>query len=549
MMNALCRAGAIIVFLGGVFLPLASRGQSLDLIGVNVLRSVVTNLNGAGIPVAQPEADVTLSPLGFEINPPYAYSLGRPITYASADGVSTNFPNSLGGDSWHADTVANYFFGWTSGIATNVAHVDNFDANYYVTNYVLNWPQPPLGDAVVNESFFYGYEVTNLPTPANELGIIDQQQIDQAYDDFSTTYGTLFVSSVGDGGSPPYQVVVPPGTAYNSIGAGSYGIGTQSGIGPTLDNGRCKPDLVAPAGVTSYSTPMIAGAAALLLEGGGRGDGGANTNAATDNRTVKALLLNGAVKPPGWTNGPNAPLDTRYGAGLLNVFNSYEELAGGQQTNCTAALVAAGGVHPPGTATNPVAALSGWDFNTVTSGATNDALNHYYFNVTNGNPAGRFTATATLVWERQWEETNINRLALFLYAAATSNLVACSTSLVDNVQHFRVPELAAGMYDLQIWKAGGTNTVSTNEAYAVAFAFTADPALSAIRSGTNVTLMWPAYPAGYGLQTATGLVAAVWSTNGMPNSQPLVTVTNGMNQAVLPATNRTRFFRLSSPNF
>ena len=435
-----------------------------------------------------------------------------------------------------------------------MAHVDNMDANFYVTNYVLNWPQLPLplGDAVVNESFEYGYEVTNLPTPMNELGVADQQQIDQAYDDFSTTYGTLFVSSVGDGGVYPYQVSVPPGTAYNSIGVGAFAAGAQSSIGPTLDNGRCKPDLCGPVvggGATSFSVPEVAGAAAVLLQSGQRGDGGGNTNAATDIRTVKVLLLNGAVKPQGWTNGPDAPLDARYGAGVLNLFNSYEELAGGQQTNETAVMVPAGGAHPPGAGTNVVATLSGWDFNTITSGTTNDAANNYYFNVTNGNPARRFTATATLTWDRHWEETNINRLALFLYAAATSNLVACSTSLVDNVQHFRVPELAAGAYDLQVWKAGGTNTVSTNEAYAVAFAFTPDPALSAVRSGTNVTLTWPAYPAGYGLQTATGLVAAVWSTNGMPSGLPLVTVTNGMNQAVLPTTNRTRFFRLSSPNF
>ena len=37
--------------------PLAS--QTMDLIGVTALRSVATNLNGAGISVAQPEAPYT----------------------------------------------------------------------------------------------------------------------------------------------------------------------------------------------------------------------------------------------------------------------------------------------------------------------------------------------------------------------------------------------------------------------------------------------------------------------------------------------------------
>ena len=53
---------------------------------------------------------------------------------------------------------------------------------------------------------------------------------------------------------------------------------------------------------TSFSTPQVAGAAAVLMQAGLRGDGGSDTNAAADIRTVKALLFNGAVKPADWTN-------------------------------------------------------------------------------------------------------------------------------------------------------------------------------------------------------------------------------------------------------
>ena len=38
------------------------------------------------------------------------------------------------------------------------------------------------------------------------------------------------------------------------------------------------------------------------MQAGLRGDGGSDTNAAADMRTIKALLLNGAVKPADWTN-------------------------------------------------------------------------------------------------------------------------------------------------------------------------------------------------------------------------------------------------------
>jgi len=86
-----------------------------------------------------------------------------------------------------------------------------------------------------------------------------------------------------------------------------------------------------------------------------RGDGGSNTNAAFDMRTIKALLLNGAVKPLGWTNSNSSPLDARYGAGVVNVFNAYEQLAGGKHGFIASTTVGTGGAHPPTGATAPSA--------------------------------------------------------------------------------------------------------------------------------------------------------------------------------------------------
>ena len=206
------------------------------------------------------------------------------------------------------------------------------------------------------------------------------------------------------------------------------------------------------------------------MQAGLRGDGGGDTNSAADIRTVKALLLNGAVKPADWTNVAPSPLDYRYGAGVLNVFNSYEQLAGGKHGFIVSTTGSTGGAHPPTGAAGTVGVLSGWDFNTNTSGkfpSQFDAVNHYYFNVTNGASNATFTATMTLVWNRQQNQTAINDLNLFLYNCANSNLVACSTSLVDNVEHIFVPKLAPGRYDLQVWKAGGSGIVSASEIYAL----------------------------------------------------------------------------------
>jgi hypothetical protein len=535
-MKNLSQKKAALLLAATVLCGAVVHAQNLDMIGVNLLRTAVaTNVDGTGIRVAQPEA----SEPTFEVNPA---AVGQPaslFTYTSDAGSTNVFPNSVGTESGHADDVGNNFYGIPNGVATNVAQVDNFDAGYFVNNYVFS-NLITLNDVVVNQSFTF-----------SELSVSDQQQIDSAYDDYSAQYKITFVSAANNYGeyNPPSSYnttnVVPPGTAYNCISVGAYANATYyNSIGPTIDNGRCKPDITAPAGATSYSTPQVAGAAAALMQAALRGDGGSDTNSAFDMRTIKALLLNGAVKPADWTNATSSPLDARYGAGVLNIFNSYEQLTGGKHGYIVATSVSTGATHPPTGDTGTVAVLSGWDFNTNTSRSSYDGVNHYYFNATNGAGNATFTATATLVWNRHQYKTNINNLNLFLYNAANSNLVTCSTSLVDNVEHIFVPQLAQGRYDLQVWKKGGA-TITTNETYALAFQFFSQ-SLNAAKSGTNVTLSWPVYPAGFLVESTTNLPPpAVWITNNIP--APFVT--NNQNYILLNTTNPSRFFRLQMPNF
>jgi hypothetical protein len=351
----------------------------------------------------------------------------------------------------------------------------------------------------------------------------------------------LFVSGAGFPDNPVWS----PATCYNGIGVGVFP-STDSPYGPTPD-GRSKPDIVAPGFPgpdTSYTSPLVAGAAAVLMQAGLHGDGGGDTNSAVDIRTLKALLLNGAIKPSGWTNSSSAPLHPLYGAGVLNVFNSYEQLAGGKHSYIVATSVATNSPHPPTGNIGTVSALSGWDFNTNISSATTNGVNHYYFNVTNNLSGATFAATATLVWNRHKTNSGINNLNLFLYNAANSNLAACSTSLVDNVEHLYLTNLAQGRYDLQVFKKGGM-VVTTNETYALAFEFFLQP-LTATKSGTNVALSWPVYPAGFVVESTTNLSPPQnWSTNGIPAPA----ITNNQNYTLLNATDANQFFRLRMPNF
>ncbi len=492
------------------------------------MRMETTNVNGTGIRVAQPEADDPNTPPGtntWEVNPAV---VGKPtnfFTYISDGGSSTVYTNLLGFESYHAENVAGNFYGIPGGVATNIAHADNYEADYFYDSVVAATFPANINDRVVNQSFiFTGMTVSN------------QEFIDSDYDNYAAKFSTLFISGAGNGGT-----VSPPATCYNGIGVGvSDG---SSSIGPTPDNGRAKPDIIAPGDYTSFSTPYVAGSAAVLMQAGLRGDGGNDTNSAADIRTIKSLLLNGAIKPADWTNIAPSPLDFRYGAGVLNVFNSYEQLAGGKHGYTVSNSVPIGGIHPPTGATGTVGTLSGWDFNTNSCNTNFDGVNHYYFNVINSSNHSAFTATITLVWNRQQNQRNINNLDLFLYNAANSNLVAASTSIVDNVEHIWLPQLPQGRYDLQVLKNGGTNAVNSSETYALAWEFFSMP-LTLARSGGNVTLTWPVYPTGFVVESATNLISsAAWSTNNIPS--PIVT--NNQNYVLLNMTNAPQFFRLYRP--
>ena len=194
-----------------------------------------------------------------------------------------------------------------------------------------------------------GRDLRNFEKVVNQSFVLDgphADSTDQRWDNFVSKRGTIFVSALGnidDNNDGINGRPATPATAYNVIAVAAYDNDlTYSGVGPTREptpgatpgpTPRSKPDITAPERVTSYSSPQVAGAATLLVQA-------APTPSAKDPRTVKALLLNGAVKPLytrnpayAWIRHTEAqPLDWRHGAGIVNAFNSYRQLQAGQRT-------------------------------------------------------------------------------------------------------------------------------------------------------------------------------------------------------------------------
>ncbi|MCZ6492639.1 MAG: hypothetical protein O6933_01010 [Planctomycetota bacterium] len=402
---------------------------------------------GAGVTVGQVEA--TDGQGDYSPNQGFAEFNGK--TFFEMSGAT--------GVSNHATNVARDFYGNTISIAPGISEIYLWHALHWATNGYLHAtgpsstpPKPtPDGLSIFNHSWVGTFGSTSLDNAALRRA------------DFAAGRDDVLMVAGVNNGNPNYPLL---SVVYNGMSVGKTNRNHQSGgTLPGNDGpGRMKPEIVAPGNVTSWTTPVAAAAAALMIETARTTPGlGDNPNAQRI-EVIKAVLLAGAAHVDAhdndWSNnpetsGPNRgvtsqPIDDVVGVGTVNVNISHLILTGVEQDGSDAPPASVNAQH------------TGWDLAAVGVGESR----FWRFDVaqpaeeisilvtghrqTNSTFSASFVADFDLIL---WRVDKDGQLATLVGDAglpffAGGNVV--SESPVDNIEHLYILDLQRGEYVLEL---------------------------------------------------------------------------------------------------
>ncbi|XZE19080.1 hypothetical protein SH449x_004390 [Pirellulaceae bacterium SH449] len=380
--------------------------------------------NGTGISVGLVEANTSGSQTlhHYLVNSSGAEFTGKTIT-----DLSQITPNGI---SSHATEVARYFFGNQRSITPGVDNIGLYYANDFIGNKQavgsqLNPTVVPF--RVLNHSFIANFAAADLPLAIQANARMDYTiQRDQFTNVVALNNGTGLLPQI-------YA------QSYNSIVVGRSDGNHSRGV--TTINGahRTKPDIVAPLNATSYATPVVA-STATLLHSAAQSFGFHDAQAP---EAMKAIIMAGADKDPfpSWSNTSTRPLDSVFGAGQVNVYNSYRILEGGQFEGSSTFTVGDSG-------------LKGWDYREISSSQD------LYWNFS--TIGGIESASILVTWNADYSDANGDfsvgsfrladmRLSLHTYdGLSLGQELFFSDSPVDNVEHLYLRNLEAGRYTLRL---------------------------------------------------------------------------------------------------
>ncbi len=385
----------------------------------------------------------------------------------------------MSGDSdtnGHATDVGKNYYGNDISIAPGIDTIYNWEVNNWIGSGYLNAlggntePDPtPEGVRMFNHSW--------IGTAGNDT--TDNDILRRA--DFTVLRDNLlFCVGVGNTGDPNFELM---GHNYNGLTVGVFDgthvfAATLSGIdGP----GRLKPEIVAPGSATSWASPVVGAAGALLMEVGAGESLGGNPNAQRSD-VIKAVLLAGAAKTndhgSDWFNNANdggaergvtvQPLDKIIGAGTVNINFAHMIYTGEEQD---------GAADPPAESTITNA---GWDLATIPQCESR----FYRFRVLEAADAVSIIAT----WHRHVEppfgfnDWSVADFDLTLWRVDEKGQLTTligdpglpffdggsisSQSVVMNIEHLHVTGLQPGDYVIEVVDMGCDGEAETDVAVA-----------------------------------------------------------------------------------
>ena len=430
-----------------VLLPTSLRADYLDDIGYTALVAELQAAgkavpDGSGVSVTQTEASTGTSTSGGVTYDAYlpdsSLFTGVTITNASASAYPATF-------SGHANVVGQYLYGDAS-MARGISSVTAYLADDWIESGFLNATSGISHTApkVESNDVFNASWVGSTGSAANDKIVLNRLDYAIQRDDFVAVVAT-------NNGSTPENL---PASAYNVISVGLTNGNHASGTS-TVNTSVTFPQLVVPMGVTSYATPVVSSAAALLIQTA-RASATTSTNG-SKSEAIKAILLAGATKDEfaSWSRTDTAPLDATFGAGELNVQNSYHILTAGEQT------------------ANSTVAATGWDFGSISRTATTT----YSFDL-----ASSGDVSIVLTWNAIYTGGNYNSLTLglanldlYLYAVDAGGgqtLVQQSVS-TGNIEEIWATNLNAGDYIMKVTYGSNSFGSLSSIEYALAWQTTA----------------------------------------------------------------------------
>jgi hypothetical protein len=383
---------------------------------------------GSGVGVTQNEAPTNSIP------PDTTYNYLPDTTLAEFSGKSFTTMSASGGVSSHATTVAQYYYGNATSIAPGITGIHNFEANDWIGTGFLNYGTliaPKIETQKIENNSWIG-SIDNGGT--GDVKTVRRFDYAIQRDNF------LAVSGLNNGSGTAIPVLMA--NSYNGLVVGLTSGSHSTGQTTADGTGRIKPDIVSQTSenLTSFATPVVGAAGALLYQ---KATSVTSLNSAANSVVLKSLLMAGATKSqiPSWNRPANStqPMDLHYGAGQVNVFNSYHILVAGNQA-----------------ASNSVSVRSrGWDYTNTSSSSR-----VYFFDIATSDTVSNFSAVLT--WNRvvapPWitPTSTLPNLFLKLYNASGFTLgsqVDSSVSTIDNVQLLYQPNLAPGRYALEVSSA------------------------------------------------------------------------------------------------